>query len=134
MTLETGIIRQMVCHIEGRLKPQAIYLFGSAARDSLRQDSDVDISVLTASALAEGDRYDLAGELADICHREVDLIDLRSANTVLQAQVVAKGQLIAEEVPLERALFAMRALRAYAMLSEERLPITERMVREGTLF
>lgn len=134
MELDRETIAALVQHLEGCLQPQAIYLFGSAAHGGLRPDSDVDVAVLTATRLADGERYELAADLAGICRRDVDLIDLGSATTVLQAQVVAKGRLIAEEVPLARALFAMRALKAYAMLSEERLPITERMVREGTLF
>ncbi|MHB1981308.1 MAG: type VII toxin-antitoxin system MntA family adenylyltransferase antitoxin [Sulfobacillus sp.] len=134
MELGNRTITEIVRHLEANLHPQAIYLFGSAARDGLRQDSDVDVGVLTKSALTDTERYVLAGELADICHRDVDVIDLCATTTVLQAQVVTRGRLIAEAFPLDRALFEMRTLKAYAMLSEERLPITERMVREGTLF
>lgn len=129
-----AMIAEIVRHLEVAIQPEAVYLFGSAARGGLRRDSDLDVAVLAPTALDGSQRYALAAELADICHRDVDLIDLRSATTVLQAQVVTRGRLIAEESPVERALFEMRTLKAYAMLSEERLPITERMVREGTLF
>lgn len=110
----------------------AVYLFGSAAARRLRADSDVDLAVLADEPLAAPERLALTAELADIVRRDVDLVDLRRASTVLQAQVIARGQRLLVADASAAAWFEMRALKSYALLNEERAPIFERMRREGT--
>jgi predicted nucleotidyltransferase len=71
---------------------QAVYLFGSQASEEATETSDVDVAVLLPAPLAAEQRWRLASELADRLGRDVDLIDLRQASTVLQHQVVVEGK------------------------------------------
>ena len=71
---------------------QAIYLFGSQASGAASAESDVDIAILLPRPLSAAQRWDLAGELAERLNREVDLVDLRQASTVLQQQVLSEGR------------------------------------------
>lgn len=50
-----------------------VYVFGSAAKGNLRQDSDVDLAV---SGLPPQTYFDVLARISRIFHRSVDLIDL----------------------------------------------------------
>jgi predicted nucleotidyltransferase len=69
----------------------AIYLFGSQATGEAIATSDVDLAILVQGKIEPLRLWELAGELADIVHRPVDLVDLRAASTVMQHQIVSNG-------------------------------------------
>lgn len=54
-----------------------VYLFGSAAKGTLREDSDVDLAV---SGLPPQVFFNAMGRAGDILGRPVDLVDLDEAN------------------------------------------------------
>lgn len=70
----------------------AVYRFGSWGTPNERPDSDVDRAVLMTAPTPAVERWDLAQRLAAIAGRDVDLVDLRGASTVLAAQVVSSGE------------------------------------------
>lgn len=59
----------------------ALYRFGSQAKGISRPESDVDLAVLARHPIPALRRFELAQELAAQLHRDVDLLDLRSAST-----------------------------------------------------
>lgn len=127
-------IRDAVWSAVAPLDPDAVYLFGSVAAGQSRPTSDVDVALLVRAPLAAIDRYDLAGAMAAAIGRDVDLIDLRSVPTALQAQVIARGVPLVVKRHREAAEFAVRVLREYALLNEEREPVLRRMERERSPF
>lgn len=70
----------------------ALYAFGSRISGTARPDSDLDLAVLVAGYADPLQLFELAGQLADISHCPVDLLDLRAASTVMQYQVITTGQ------------------------------------------
>jgi len=114
--------------------PIIIYLFGSAARNELRGDSDIDIAFLTDNEVDEYECFMKAQELADIFKREVDLINLSNSSTVFKAQVVGNGKVIYCGDNNRRMYFEMRALKEYALLNEERAEILKRIKETGTIY
>ena len=52
---------------------QEVYLFGSAARGMVRQDSDIDLAV---SGLPPERFFEAMGKVADFLQRPLDLVDL----------------------------------------------------------
>lgn len=70
---------------------QAIYLFGSQATGGADRHSDVDLAVLLPSPLSAERRWALMGAVANRLDRDVDLMDLRCATTVMQYQVISEG-------------------------------------------
>lgn len=70
---------------------QAIYLFGSQATGGAGRHSDVDLAVLLPSPLAAERRWELMATVANRLDRDVDLVDLRRATTVMQYQVISEG-------------------------------------------
>lgn len=72
----------------------AVYAFGSQIQDTAQQDSDLDLAVLTAGYADPVCLWELSGELAELLHIEVDLLDLRAASTVMQYQIITTGHLV----------------------------------------
>lgn len=69
-----------------------VYAFGSRVQGAAGPDSDLDLAVLVAGRAEPLLLFDLAGELADIAGCAVDLLDLRTASTVMQYQVITTGE------------------------------------------
>jgi predicted nucleotidyltransferase len=114
--------------------PVAVYVFGSTAAGAVHESSDLDLALLPREPLTPEARWDLQQELAVALRRDVDLVDLRSASTVMRFQVVTTGELIHDGDPRERAEFEMLALSMYARLNEERKEILEQVRREGRVY
>jgi predicted nucleotidyltransferase len=108
---------------------QAIYLFGSAAAGRIRDDSDVDVAVLLpherAKEVGSLALSDLAFDLMKALRRDVDLINLRLASTVLQKQVIENGIVLfcADEYAQDE--FEMLTISFYQKLNEERAGILQ---------
>jgi predicted nucleotidyltransferase len=117
-----------------RINPVVVYLFGSAARNEMRNDSDVDIAYLSDVKLSQYENFMLAQELADIFNRDVDLINLRESSTVFKAQVVGTGKRIYCSDENRRMYFEMRAFKEYALLNEERAIILRRIKERGSVY
>lgn len=52
----------------------------------------MDLALLLLTPLTAEQRWQLSGELANRLGNDVDVIDLRQASTILQHQVVTRGQ------------------------------------------
>lgn len=116
--------------------PIAIYLFGSASRNELREDSDIDLGFLTNydSCIDEYSKFMLAQDLADIFKRDVDLVHVNSSSSVFKVQVTYYGKLIYCNDDNKRMFFEMRALKEYVMLNEERKEIIDNIKESGTVY
>ncbi len=112
----------------------ALYRFGSQAKGTTHPDSDVDLALLARNPIPAMRRFELAQELAIQLHREVDLVDLRSASTVMRMQVISTGTCLdAPDEPARRE-FEMYAYSDYARLNEERRDILKRIAASGVVY
>lgn len=66
----------------------ALYRFGSQAKGTARPDSDIDLAILARDPIPNIRRFEIAQELAAQLHLDVDLVDLRTASTVMRMQVL----------------------------------------------
>lgn len=108
---------------------QAIYLFGSYGTEYARPDSDLDLALLLPHETAVA-HLTLAltpawSALQETVGREIDLINLRQANTVFQNEVINTARVIYDSDTGAREVFEMQVLSAYQKLSEERRDILE---------
>lgn len=129
-----NLLKRAVELLVQNANPFIVYLFGSAARDELREDSDIDIAYLSDIDVPSFENFTLAQELADIFKRDVDLINLKEASTVFKAQVVGTGKKIYCSDENRRMYFEMRALKDYALLNEEREPIMKSIKERGSIY
>lgn len=111
----------------------AIYRFGTWGTAHRRQDSDMDLAMLPARPLDAVSVWELGQELARVVSRDVDLIDLLSASTVMRAQIIAHGQRLYCANESACAGFEDLAFSAYARLNEERAGILTDIAERGRI-
>lgn len=112
----------------------SVYLFGSAAKNELKPESDIDIAFLSFLDVDEYECFMKTQELAEIFKRDVDLIDLKKASTVFKAQIIGTSSLIYCNDDVKRAYFEMRALKEYALLNEERAEIIKNIQKGDKIY
>ncbi|MGH8271471.1 MAG: type VII toxin-antitoxin system MntA family adenylyltransferase antitoxin [Gammaproteobacteria bacterium] len=112
---------------------EAAYLYGSTARNEAHAASDLDIAVLAERALDPIGLFDLAGELASLLGREVDLVDLSRTSTVFRSQVVSRGHRFYCRNETACEAFEDRVFASYAYLNEARRGILDDIRRRGRI-
>ncbi|MDX8397224.1 MAG: nucleotidyltransferase domain-containing protein [Mariprofundaceae bacterium] len=113
---------------------QAVYLFGSAARGELREDSDIDLAFWTQQSLSSTVLWKLRQELAIIARRDVDLIELKTASAVLKMQVLMHGKRIMCRDFQACEQFEDFCFADYARLNEERQYILQDVQQRGSIY
>ncbi len=115
---------------------QAIYLFGSFGTPYQRPDSDIDIALLLPhDSQAPCDQFiALQQQLALIAQRDVDLIQLRSANTILQFEIIEHGRRIAAPARSESDLFEVLVCAFYQKIQQERAEIITAGLQSGRFY
>lgn len=127
--------REVVSLLQTQVRDlQAVYRFGSSVANADRPDSDVDLAMLAARPLGAVERFDVQERLAAALRRDVDLVDLRSASTVMASQIITTGVLLHEADAPARHVFEDFVYGRYARLNEERRGILERIAREGSVY
>jgi len=112
----------------------ALYRFGSQAKGTARPDSDIDLAILARDPIPNIRRFEIAQELAAQLHLDVDLVDLRTASTVMRMQVLSTGTCLdAPDEPAHRE-FEMYAYSDYARLNEERREIVKGITERGVVY
>ncbi|TVS13277.1 MAG: nucleotidyltransferase domain-containing protein [Wenzhouxiangella sp.] len=108
-------------------RPQAVYLFGSAAIDEALPDSDIDIAVLLPPDEARrvgnlaGSQLHLRLESGP--SRDIDLINLREVSTVFQKEIVFTGKRVYCADAHAADEFEMHVLSLYQKLNAGRADI-----------
>ena len=115
-------------------KLEAVYLFGSQVTGRVHRESDIDVAILAGAPISPEVRLEVLEDLSVQLRSDVDLVDLRSASTVMQTQVVSTGAVLFEREAAVRHRFEMQTLSAYALLNEERAAILEQVHRRGRIY
>ncbi|MBI4402375.1 MAG: nucleotidyltransferase domain-containing protein [Nitrospirae bacterium] len=126
-----GLIREVKKAVPSLI---ALYRFGSQAKGEARPESDVDLAILAADALPSSTLFALQQELAASLKRDVDLVDIRAASTVLRMQVLSTGECLYSADDLVREQFETVVYSAYARLNEERRAILEDIRARGRVY
>jgi predicted nucleotidyltransferase len=89
-------------------------MFGSAARGTMHEGSDVDIGILPADPdLPLAAELDLQASLEQVCGRPVDLVRLDRAPTLVKWQVARDARVLIESGPFQAARFLASAASEY---------------------
>jgi predicted nucleotidyltransferase len=111
-----------------------VYVFGSHVKGGQTAESDIDLAILPASPLPPTDVWNAAQTVAALAGRDVDVVDLLRASTVLRAQVVAHGRRLYCREASACEEFEDRAFSAYARLNEERRGILDDIRARGSVY
>ncbi len=117
-----------------KVEAYVIILFGSYGKGRARDESDMDIAYLGDKEPGGYDNFLLAQELACVAGRDVDLLNLRTASTVMKAQIITGGRVIYCSDEMRKADFFMKALKEYALLNEERAVVLREIERRGSVY
>lgn len=95
-------------------KPEIILamLYGSCARRTETETSDVDIAVAMPEALTLDDRLSLQLELSLLLKREIDLVDIRKIAGLLHYKVFTEGICVKKTQPEGSALLHRHTMTA----------------------
>lgn len=113
---------------------RAIYCFGSWGTPDQKPGSDIDLAVLPDAPLEPVRCWELAQLLASLADRDVDVVDLMCASTVMRMQVVSGGNRLYCADFYEVELFEDTAFSSYARLNEERREILDDVRQRGSVY
>ena len=94
--------------LQGRSEVRLAFLFGSTVTRGVDSAEDVDVAVSFAGSLSLLEQCALASRLEEVVGREVDLVDLDQASTLLRWEVARSGVLLSARDPREVTLFRAR--------------------------
>jgi predicted nucleotidyltransferase len=105
-----------------------VILFGSVARGTASEDSDVDLGVLGSGVLSLADELALQARLEQRLACRVDLVRLDLADPMLRWRVARDGVVLHADPPAEAARFLAQA----AIEHDEMAPLIEEATRRFT--
>lgn len=112
---------------------QGIYLFGSSITKFATAESDIDLAFLAKQKIDVALTWQTAQEIASMLKKDVDLIDLRQASTVMRWQVINNGKRIFVEDNRLIDEFENIVLSTYIRFNDERREILEEIQRRGSV-
>lgn len=127
---EERIVAILQAELPGLL---GIWLFGSQANGHANAQSDVDLAVLVSGKANPLLLWDTGQKLAAIVDREVDLLDLRAASTVMQYQVITEGRLLWQK-DAQGILYESAILSDKTELDTARAGLLADIHREGRVY
>lgn len=133
--MDEQIKKQIVDVLVPELKPVFLIVFGSYAKGLARLNSDIDIAFYCEDEeTSTYDTFMLAQKLANKIKMEVDLVDLKKANTVFLAQIFSTGEVIYCTDENIRVREQMKALSMYVKLNEDRLEVIQQIEKRGSIY
>lgn len=96
--------------VERRKEIVLAILFGSAARDTAKADSDVDLALLSVEPITAEAKLRWIEEIGGVAGRPVDLVDLRQAHGPLLRQILSTGRRLVSRDPVALAELIGRSL------------------------
>lgn len=132
LTMDTK--NKIVEFLKNKYEVEFIYLFGSYAKNEGREDSDVDIGIFCNFHIDNYDLFVTASDLSFILKKEVQIIDMKKASTVLNAQIVGYGIVLYQKNEYIHDEFAMKTFSSYAKLNEERKVILDSIKETGSIY
>jgi predicted nucleotidyltransferase len=115
---------------------QAVYLFGSAASGSAREESDLDLAIIPLSAEVREQKMDILEDLARHGFCEVDLVFLDDKDIVLRYEAVRQNKVIYQKPGFDRGATYSKIIRQYLdfypYLSVQRQAYKRRILSDKT--
>lgn len=113
------------------LEPRALFalVFGSAVTPRFGPESDVDVAVFFGSRVGIDTVIDLKDELERATGREIDLVDLDTADLIISMQALFTGELLFSNPFSVYVLHKARTLSLYQDFKRSRAIIENSLLR-----
>jgi len=120
------LISTLTDYFKGKPEYKNVVIYGSLAEKNIHENSDIDIAVYHADkTLSMENKIDLAFGLQMSTHRNIDIIDLRTAKGLLHYKIFTKGLFITGS----KKYFTEQQIRALAFHADL-LPQLNQMKKE----
>ena len=113
---------------------EAIILFGSFARGTQNEKSDIDIAFKSKWKISKKEIVEEKILLEDISKRDIDLVSLDEINDDFRYEILMNGKELYCEDKTKFDLYKIDMFREYIDLNENRLSIMERVKKGGTIY
>src|SRR5699024_3642024 len=117
-----------------KMNPSFIILFGSFAKGTVHEGSDLDLAYFSATKSSPYDRFIMAGVLSRFVYRDVDFVDIKQFSTEFTMYIFEHGISIYIHDENEFYRQRMRAYSMYATLNEQRAALIEAVQERGSVF
>lgn len=108
-----------------------IWLFGSNVSGTTTAASDIDLAILLPQKSNRIKLWQCAQSIAGAVNKEIDLIDLLEASTVMRNQIMREGKRIFDTDGFKCDMFETEALTEYLRFNEERREVLEDVKSRG---
>lgn len=115
-----------------KIECEAIILFGSYARGTQNQESDIDIAIKPKKEISKKEIFYFTQELEDAIKIDVDLVNLDDIGDGLRYEILLNGISIYCEDEFKFELYKLDMYREYLELNESRKAIIDE-IKEGGL-
>lgn len=120
--------REIKEKLNNQIECEAIVLFGSYARNTQTEQSDIDLAIKPKKSISKKELYDISNQLADELKKDIDLVNLDTIeNDGFKYEILINGEIIYCENPYEFDLYKLDAFREYLDLNESRKRIIDEM-------
>jgi len=127
MQINHAIKKTIIKHLTHEIPDiELIIIFGSVAENNFNADtSDIDIAFLNSDSLSNVERWNIQEKLASNLNIDIDLVDMRQSNDILNFEITHKGQIIYKKDSLKIEQFLDSTYINYIQLNEDRAAILE---------
>lgn len=114
--------------LNNALDCDAIVIFGSFARGTQNEESDIDIGVKLNKEVTKNELYNISNDLAEKLKRDIDLVNLDTIeNDGFKYEILINGEVIYCKDSYKFDLYKLDAYREYLDLNEARKAIIDEM-------
>jgi predicted nucleotidyltransferase len=113
---------------------EAIVLFGSYARNTQNDNSDIDIAIKLKKESSKKEMFDARLELEELVRKDVDLIDLDNINDDFRYEILFNGKTIYCKDELKFELYKLDRYQDYFDLNYSRQEIIKRIKNGGKIY
>lgn len=132
-------IKEKLCEIQKilieKFQPLAIILFGSFARGTQNDDSDIDIAIVTDN----NDKkylFSVKQELEEVTSKDIDLVNMADLNMSegFKYEILMNGKVLYCKDEYKFDMYKIDTCREYLDFNESRQEIIDRIKNGGTIY
>lgn len=113
---------------------EAIILFGSYARKTQNNESDIDIAIKSNKKISQKEIFEVRLELEETIKKDIDLINLDNSNDDFKYEILMNGKTLYCKDELKFELYKLDMYQEYFELQESRKSIIERIKNGGKIY
>lgn len=114
---------------------EAIILFGSFARGTQNEKSDIDIAFLSKKQIPKKEIFELKQKIEDIAGRDVDLVDMNNdIGDGFKYEIITNGKILYCKDEVKFDLYKIRVISDFLETNEARQAVIDRIKNGGSIY